>query len=106
MPRCRLITNQDQTPCLLGVIWKTRFVEKLHQRHGVATAEVEEVLFGSAHVLRIERGKVRGEDVYEAFGQTAAGRYLVVFFINKSGMALPISARDMTDPERQYYAKR
>ena len=33
-----------------------------------------------------------------------AGRYLVVFFISKpQNMALPISARDMTNSERRYY---
>jgi uncharacterized DUF497 family protein len=67
-------------------------------------------------MLKVEKGRVKGEDVfalltdgfafrYEAFGQTSAGRYLVVFFIRKSEAALPISARDMTDSERRYYEK-
>ena len=90
---------------LREVIWKLQFVEKLAAKHGVDTDEVEAVLFGRPHVLRIARGKVRGEDVYEAFGQTSAGRCLVVFFIDKSGAALPISARDMTQSERRYYGK-
>jgi uncharacterized DUF497 family protein len=42
--------------------------------------------------------------VYAAYGQTRAGRYLVVFFIRKpQAGALPISAREMTSPERRYY---
>jgi len=80
-----------------------QFVEKLHVEHAVATDEVESVLFGRPHLLRVQRGRVKGEDVYEAFGQTSAGRYLVVFFIHKTGAALPISARDMTQTERRYY---
>ena len=37
--------------------------------------------------------------------QIAGGRYLIVFFIDKKrGMALPISARDMSPAERKYYA--
>jgi uncharacterized DUF497 family protein len=49
---------------------------------------------------------VRGEDVYAALGQIRSGRYLIVFFIDeKRGVALPISARDMTPSERKYYAK-
>jgi len=48
---------------------------------------------------------MKHEDVYEAFGQTQQGRYLVVFFIHKTGAALPISARDMTASERRYYEK-
>lgn len=87
------------------IIWKTRFVDKLVEKHDVTTGEVEEVLFGTPRALRVEKGKVTGENVYEAFGRTAAGRYLVVFFINKSVGALPISARDMTKSERSYYGK-
>jgi uncharacterized DUF497 family protein len=50
---------------------------------------------------------VEGEDVYVAYGQTDAGRYLSIFFIRKHGTAaLPISARDMTQAERRYYNER
>jgi len=54
----------------------------------------------------MERGNVEGEDVYAAMGRTAAGRYLIVFFISKPGaQALPISARDMTAKEKNLYAR-
>jgi len=88
-----------------GIIWKLPFIEKMLLKHNVTTEEVENVIFGRPHVLRAEKGKAQGEDVYEAFGRTADGRYFSVFFINKSGAALPISARDMTDSERHYYEK-
>ena len=87
------------------VIWKIQFIEKLKVEHKVTTKEVESVIFGDPHVLKVEKGKVKGENVYEAFGQTSAGRYLVVFFIRKSEAALPISARDMTHSERRNYEK-
>jgi uncharacterized DUF497 family protein len=98
------------------VIWKIQFIEKLKVEHEVIPGEVESVIFGKPHMLKVEKGRVKGEDVfalltdgfafrYEAFGQTSAGRYLVVFFIRKSEAALPISARDMTDSERRYYEK-
>ena len=55
---------------------------------------------------RAEKGHVRGEDLYVAYGQTDGGRYLVVFFIHKhQSVALPISARDMTQSERRYYER-
>lgn len=39
-------------------------------------------------------------------GRMKAGRYLIVFFIQKkSGDALIISARDMTQKERRTYGK-
>jgi len=46
------------------------------------------------------------KNVYAAYGQSAAGRYLVVIYIRKpAGALLPISARDMDDAERRYYGK-
>ncbi len=88
------------------VLWKHRFTEKLQAKHGVSTEEAEDLLRGKALFRRTARGKVKGQDVYAALGQTRSGRYLIVFFIDKShGLALPISARDMDDSERRYYAK-
>jgi uncharacterized DUF497 family protein len=86
------------------VIWRNQFVEKLAAKHNVSIDETEEVLFGNPFVRFWEKGKTAGEDLYLAYGQTDAGRYLVVFFIRKPrNMALPISARDMTNSERRYY---
>jgi uncharacterized protein len=91
---------------LYEIIWKDQFVEKLETKHGVFTEEVEEVIFGKPHIRRAQKGRVKGEDLYAAYGQTNAGRYLIVFFIRKeSTAALPISARDMTDSERKYYER-
>ena len=88
------------------VIWKDQFVEKLAVKHGVEIDEVEEVLFTNPHVRLFEKGHIKGENLYAAYGQTQAGRYLVVFFVLKNRTsALPISARNMTQPERKYYDK-
>ena len=90
---------------LHNVIWKTKFVAKIADKHGVTTDEVEDILFTRPHVRRVERGHVKGEDLYTAYGQTEEGRYLVVLFVHKrQAAALPISARDMTLSERRYYA--
>jgi hypothetical protein len=91
---------------LYEVIWKEAFVDKLERKHRVMPEEVEDVLFSRPHIRRAEKGHVQGEDLYVAYGQTAAGRYLVVFFILKyQTAALPISAREMTPAERRYYAQ-
>lgn len=91
---------------LYEVIWKEQYIEKIETKHGVDTDEVEQVLFGNPHVRCSEKGKVKGEDVYAAYGRTNAGRYLIVFFINKrKTAALPISARDMSESERSYYER-
>jgi uncharacterized DUF497 family protein len=91
---------------LYEVIWKDKFVDKIEGRHKVTTDEVEEVLFSKPHTRRAEKGHVRGEDLYVAYAQTHGGRYLVVFFVHKhQSVALPISARDMTQSERRYYER-
>jgi hypothetical protein len=91
---------------LYEVIWKEVFVDKLERKHRVMPDEVEQVLFSKPFIRRAEKGRVPGEDMYVAYGQTTAGRYLVVFFILKyQTAALPISARDMTQAERRYYAQ-
>jgi hypothetical protein len=70
----------------------------------VGAEEVEEVFVNRPRIRYMERGDVRGEDMYRALGQTDAGRYLAVFFIHKSaGSAIILSARDMSSKERRIY---
>lgn len=89
---------------LYDVIWNEKFVSKIAEKHSVTTHEVEEILFSKPHVRRAEKGRVKGEHLYAAYGQTSSGRHLVVFFIRKPrAAALPISARDMTRAERRYF---
>lgn len=88
------------------IIWKNQFVEKLERKHHVSIDDVEEILGGRAHIRKVSKGRVQDENVYAAYGQTNAGRYLIVFYIRKvTGAVLPISARDMDDAERKYYEK-
>ena len=89
------------------IIWLDVFVEKLWRKHQVRAEEVEEVLYGSPKIRFIEKGDVKGENVYAAMGRSRAGRYLITFFIRKAdNNALVISARDMTEKERKYYEKK
>lgn len=88
------------------IIWKDQFVEKLAVKHSVSVTEAEDVLCSKPYIRKVGKGKVKGENVYAAFGQTTGGRYLVVFYIRKlTGAVLPISARDMDNAERKYYGK-
>ncbi|MFH1906400.1 MAG: BrnT family toxin [Chloroflexota bacterium] len=89
------------------VIWMPDIEEKLLQKHGVLAEEVEEVLFGRPHVRFVEKGTRENEDLYAAYGQTEAGRYLIVFYVLKQrNQALIISARDMDSKERKSYGRR
>lgn len=88
------------------IIWLPDIVDKIERKHGVQPWEVEEILDGWVNARKVARGRVRGEDVYLALGQTLAGRYLSIFFVLKtSGAALPISARDMDQKERRLYGR-
>jgi len=81
--------------------------DKLIRKHGVYAYEVEEVLFSQPRIFFVEKGNVKGEDVYLGMGQTDAGRYLALFFIHKRNhVALVLSAREMDDKERRRNAKK
>ncbi|MBI3360417.1 MAG: BrnT family toxin [Chloroflexi bacterium] len=88
------------------IIWLEDIVEKLESKHGVQQDEVREALFGRPLFKRARRGKRRGQDVYQALGQTEDGRHLIIIFILKPGnRALVLSARDMDDGERRQFKK-
>jgi uncharacterized DUF497 family protein len=90
-----------------GLIWLEEIVEKIKQKHNITQDEVREVLRYSRHFRFVEKGHYRGENVYSALGQTNAGRYLIVFFVyKKNRQSLIVSARDMTDGERNRYGKK
>ena len=80
--------------------------EKLISKHRVQAYEVEELFQESPRIEFVEKGRVTGQDLYIALGQTESQRYLSVFFINKGkGKALIVTARDMNATERKHYGK-
>ena len=92
---------------IIGLIWLENIVEKLAVKHHISQEEVEEVFERQPKIIKMQKGHFRGEDVYRALGQTASGRYVVVFFIHKlTNEALILSARDMDAKERRSYAKK
>ena len=92
---------------ITSIIWLPAVIEKLAIKHGVIPEEVEEVLRRDPIYRRGPKGKRRGENLYYAYGQTEAGRYLFVVFIYKHNCrTLILSARDMTGGERQLYQKK
>jgi len=88
-------------------IWIAKFVDKIISKHNVYPYEVEELFAKKPITRKHQKGDVKGEDLYIAFGQTDSGRKLAVLFIRKKGKyALVISARDMTKREKRSYGKR
>ena len=90
-----------------GFIWLDQFVEKLLVKHRVEQYEVEDVFYGHHRIEKAGKGKVQGENLYRALGQTEDGRYLTVIFVFKPSeqKALVISARDMDRKERKRYGR-
>lgn len=92
---------------IIDIIWRPEVVDKLDWKHGVSPEEVDQALFNQPLFRKLQKGHVPGEDVYVAFGQSEAGRYLSIFFIYKqSREALVLTAREMDDKERRYYERR
>lgn len=80
--------------------WRDDVAIKLAAKHNVRTREVEEA-FDNSPSFRRGRG-----GTYYLFGRTDAGRYLFVVFVYEgNGWARPVSARDMTRPERRLYER-
>jgi len=43
--------------------------------------EIRDVFRNEPKFRFIEKGRIKGDNVYSAMGQTESGRYLVVFFV-------------------------
>jgi uncharacterized DUF497 family protein len=90
------------------VICPASIEAKLDSKNHVQVIETRQILLNQPRIRFAEKGHVVGEDVYGAFGQTFAGRYLVVFFVYKpeAKTAIVISAREMTKTERRRYGRK
>ena len=73
-------------------------------RHGVEPEEFEDVCFGKALVLRAKAG---GKNpVYYVLGETEVGRHLLCVVISfPDGKGYPVTAREMTEGEKQRYSR-
>jgi len=92
---------------ITGIIWLREVVDKLEWKHHVTADEVEEALAATPRFRFIETGDLEKEDLYVAMSRTAAGRYLMIYFVYKvTREALIVSARDMTGKEKRAYAKK
>ncbi len=88
------------------IIWLEDIVEKLLWKHDVEEPEVIEVLENRPKFQLKEAGHKAGEDVFAAFGKTNTGRWLSVFFVyTQDQRAIIVSARDMTQKERNKYVR-
>ncbi len=89
--------------------WRPDRIDHIAQ-HAVNPEEVEEAIFGDPRGILLRVGPAERnpeETVYRYFGRTEAGRYLMVVLVYLGhGVALPITARDMTQGERRKFSER
>lgn len=87
--------------------WRPDRIAHIEQRHGVTPGEVEEAVFGDPDGLLLRVGPAERdpeEVVYRFLGRAEAGRHLlIVLLFLGQGVALPVTARDMTDAERRRF---
>ena len=77
---------------------------KLRSKHGVTWDEVQAACFGPG--FHVRRGR---EGTYLVYGQSAAGRYLLVVLVadaTEQGTWRVVTARDMTGTERRRFRER
>lgn len=92
---------------IAGFVWLEEIVQKLIWKHAVETEEVREIFLNNPKFRFVEKGHRKDENVYAAFGQTDAGRYLICYFVYKNdNRALVLSARDMSGAERKMYGRK
>ncbi len=89
--------------------WRRDRVDHI-ARHGITPEEVDEAVFDDPQGLLLRVGPAErnpNETIYRYLGRTETGRHvLVVLLYLGAGVAMPITARDMTAGERRRFHER
>ncbi len=76
-------------------------LDKIEGKHNVSFTEVEEACLSDKRHVRKSR-----EGLYKIFGQTTAGRFILVVLVNLGENRWKVAtARAMSDSEKQLYKK-
>ncbi len=74
-------------------------LDKIETKHGITLDEAEQACLSEKRHVRKSK-----EGLYKVFSQTLAGRYVLVVLVNLGrGQWKIVTARDMTEKERQFY---
>jgi uncharacterized protein len=92
-----------------GLFWRDDRVEHI-ARHSITPDEVEEALFEDRGGLLLRVGPAErnpDESIYRYFGRTVGGRHIMVVLLDiGEGVAMPITAREMSRNERRRFDER
>jgi hypothetical protein len=91
------------------LFWRDDRIEHI-AGHSITPDEVEEALFEDRDGLLLRVGPAErnpDETIYRYFGRTSAGRHLMIVLLYiGGGLAMPITAREMTRQERRRFDER
>lgn len=92
---------------IVGFDWDEGNVRKSADKHGVNARQSEQVFLDPKLLILADEEHSRTEKRFHAYGQSAAGRLLLVSFTLRQSDTIirVISARDMSRKERQRYAE-
>jgi uncharacterized DUF497 family protein len=86
-----------------GFEWDKYNSEKVKARHGVTSAECEQVFFNLPVIAGEDEKHSETENRFYVLGQTDSGRLLFLVFTVRKDKLRVISARDMNKKERRVY---
>lgn len=86
-----------------GFQWDDGNATKNWDSHDVSQAECEQAFFNQPLIVKRDRGHSLTETRYYALGRTDSDRLLFIAFAIRGELIRVISARDMTQREKQRY---
>ena len=88
-----------------GFQWDEGNIDKNLLKHQVQNWECEQIFFNEPLIILDDPKHSLSEKRWAAFGQTDAGRLLIIIFTKREKLLRVISARDMNRKEKKFYEK-
>ena len=102
-------TMADDVTGLLALVtgfeWDGGNARKVVGRHGVEPGECEQAFFQVPFIVSYDAVHSEREHRWQALGQTAAGRRLLLVFTLRGPLIRVLAARAMNRKEKRYYAE-
>ena len=89
----------------IGFEWDNGNITKNWESHDVSTNECEQIFFNKPIIVKRDKEHSKLENRYYALGRTNINRLLFAVFTVRNQKIKIISARDMTDSEKESYLK-
>jgi uncharacterized protein len=89
----------------IGFEWDQGNSTKNWEQHDVSNVECEEIFFNKPIIVKRDKAHSIPENRYYALGRTNLNRFLFAVFTVRNDKIRIISARDMTDLEKESYLK-